>query len=420
MVRVRQPSTVIHQSPLISPESRLVTGSLVPTRCTMWQGDARSHRFRFLSVLAPVSVSGDDSGVRLVCGLSVMTLVSCLLALCFMVSAGAPVWAQTAKPDAASGLEAAGVRFLRIGTGPTSGTYFPVGGLIANAISSPPGARPCDRGGSCGVPGVIAVAQSTLGSVANIESLTRSEIDMAISQTDVAFWAFTGGGLYKGTPPQKQLRSLGYLYQEAFHLVVRKGSGINSIRDLKGKRVAVGEEGSGSLVESMMILEAYGISLKKKQFTPLYMKPGQAADALLKGDIDAFFFVAGPPTAIIARLMETTEIRILPIVGRTAMRLVEEIPFLQQGLIGENLYPGIAAVPTLTVGAMLLVREEMPDELAYQLAKALWHPNNLRLYGRSHPSAGQMSPRQAVIATGIPLHPGAERYYVGEGLLPAR
>ncbi|MBB6209167.1 TAXI family TRAP transporter solute-binding subunit [Novispirillum itersonii] len=397
-----------------------MTGSIPPARRSLWQGDACSHRSSATVILPSVwwREAGLRRGRMLPGG-----LLGVLVALVWGAAAAClalPAMAEQAKSESAAGLENAGVRFLRIGTGPTSGTYFPVGGLIANAVSSPPGARPCDRGGSCGVPGVIAVAQSTLGSVANLESLGRSEIDMAISQTDVAFWAFTGGGLYKGTAPQQQLRSLGYLYQEAFHLVVRKGSGINSIRDLKGKRVAVGEEGSGSLVESTMILEAYGVSLKKKQFTPLYMKPGQAADALLKGDLDAFFFVAGPPTAIIARLMETTEIRILPIVGRTALKLVQDIPFLQQGLIGENLYSGIAAVPTLTVGSMLLVREDMPEDLAYQLARALWHPNNLRLYGRSHPSAAQMSPKQAVTATGIPLHPGAERYYVEAGLLPAR
>lgn len=397
-----------------------MTGPVSPAHRLRW-GIAFLHRFRptrTLSVrLRRQGIGRDLHGLPLF-RLLPPALIAALIATLIAALTGA-AQAQPVQ-DPPTGLEAVGIKFLRIGTGPTSGTYFPVGGLIANAISNPPGARPCDRGGSCGVPGVIAVAQSTLGSVANIESLSRSEIDMAISQTDVAFWAFNGTGIYKGQPPQANLRSLGFLYQEAFHLVVRKDSGINSIRGLRGKRVAVGEEGSGSLVESIMILDAYGLSLKKKQYTPLYMKPGQAADALLKGEIDAFFFVAGPPTAIIARLMETADIRILPIVGRPALKLVNEIPFLQQGLIGENLYPGIAAVPTLTVGSMLLTTDALSDELAYQVTKSLWHPNNRRLFNRSHPSAAQMSAKEAIASTGIPLHPGAERYYVEAGLLPTR
>src|SRR5262245_25770950 len=105
-------------------------------------------------------------------------------------------------------------RFFRIGTGPTTGNYFTIGGIIANAISNPPGARPCDKGGSCGVPGLIAIAQTTQGSVQNIELITDKTLDSGLCQSDVAYWAYSGSGMYGGGPPFDGLRAIANLYQE--------------------------------------------------------------------------------------------------------------------------------------------------------------------------------------------------------------
>ena len=93
------------------------------------------------------------------------------------------------------------LRFFRIGTGTTGGTYFPIGGLIASAVSRPFGAPPCDQGGSCGVEGLIAVAQASLGSVENVDNVANQSIESGLSQADIAFWAYTGTGLYAGATP---------------------------------------------------------------------------------------------------------------------------------------------------------------------------------------------------------------------------
>ena len=149
------------------------------------------------------------------------------------------------------------ITFFRIGTGATAGTYFPIGGLIANAISNPPGSRSCADGGSCGVPGLVATAVASNGSVANVGAIASGSMQSAFTQSDVAYWAYTGTGIYDGRPKIDVLRAIANLYPESFHLVVRKGSGIKTMADLKDKRMSVDEPGSGTLVDARLILAAF-------------------------------------------------------------------------------------------------------------------------------------------------------------------
>src|SRR5262249_17273856 len=147
---------------------------------------------------------------------------------------------------------------FRIGTGPTSSSYFVIGGIIANAISNPPGSRPCDRGGSCGVPGLIATAQTTQGSVQNVDLIAGKALDSGLCQSDVAYWRYTGSGMYSDRKPVDSLRAIANLYQESLHVIVRADSSIASIADLAGKRVAIGERGSGTRAPPAPGLDRYG------------------------------------------------------------------------------------------------------------------------------------------------------------------
>ena len=223
------------------------------------------------------------------------------------------------------------IRFFRIGTGTTGGTYFPVGGMLANAISNPPGSRPCDRGGSCGVPGLIAVAQATQGSVENLKEMRTGTLKSALSQADIAFWAYQAIGPYKGQPPFDQLTSIANLYTETVHVVVRAESDIRNIGDLRGKVVSVGEEGSGTLVEARVILEAYGIS--EKDMEARYLKPGPAGDRLVEHDIDAFFIVGGHPIAAVAEAAARTPVRLLSFDDPHGRSLKEHLPFFTETVI---------------------------------------------------------------------------------------
>src|SRR5437667_799817 len=132
---------------------------------------------------------------------------------------------------AAGAARAQDITFFRIVTGGTVGTYFPIGGVIANAISNPPGSRPCSDGGSCGVPGLVATSVASNGSVANAAAIGAGTAQSGFVQSDVAFWAYTGTGVYDGRPKIDILRAIANLYPESFQLVVRRGLGINSVAD---------------------------------------------------------------------------------------------------------------------------------------------------------------------------------------------
>jgi TRAP transporter TAXI family solute receptor len=302
------------------------------------------------------------------------------------------------------------VIFLRIATGPTGGTYFPVGGLIANAISNPPGSRPCDRGGSCGVPGLIAAAVSTSGSVVNVQSLEANTAQLALVQADVAFWSWAGDGIFASDEPLENLRTLARLYPESIHLVARKDSGIKSVADLKGKRVSVGEKGSGTLVETRLILNAHGLKLSDVQAA--HIRPGPSADQLADGDLDALFFTGGAPLQAIADLAGRAEITLVPIRGKAADKLAAVFPYLSHNVIPAGTYPNQdVAVETLAVGAVLLTTTDMTDEMAYALTRSLWHPVSMELYRTGHPGGRLLDPDSADDGTGVPLHDGAARFY---------
>ncbi len=312
-------------------------------------------------------------------------------------------------------LRAQEMQYFRIATGTTGGTYFPIGGLIANAISNPPGSRPCDKGGSCGVPGLIAVAQATNGSVENIDLLRASTVEAGLAQADVAYWAYTGTGTYVGRPPFEQLRTIGTLYAEAVHVVVRADSDARSIPELKGKVVSVGEEGSGTLVDMRVVLEAYGLS--EKDLQPRYLKPGTAADHLARGEVEGFTIVGGTPVSAVSDVAGRLPVRLIPIDGPVAEQLRKTQRFFVETVVAADTYPGVPAVTTLGVGAELLVRAETSEERIYAITRALWHENTRRLLADGHPKGRSIDLTRAVAAIAVPLHSGAERYYREIGLI---
>src|SRR6185369_15958738 len=167
-------------------------------------------------------------------------------------------------------------RFFRIGTGGTGGTYYPVGGLIANAVST-------DK--------INVSAVATNGSVANVNGIVGGSMESGFSQADINAWAYTGTGIYEGKPKIEELRVIANLFPESVHVVVRKGAGFKSIADLKGKRVSLDEPGSGTLVNARALLAAYRIS--ERDIRPEYLKQVQCAEKLKDGSLDAYFQTTG-------------------------------------------------------------------------------------------------------------------------------
>lgn len=329
----------------------------------------------------------------------------------FLISAFAAVAVLGASPLHAS----EEISFFRIATGGVGGTYYPVGGLIAQAISNPPGSRPCDKGGSCGVPGLVAVAQSSHGSVANIAAIGKGQVDSGFAQSDIAFWAHSGTGTYAKSGKIENIRAIASLYPESIHLVAAKGSGIRSVRDLKGKRVSLDEEGSGTLVDARLILAAFGLS--EKSIKPVYVKSIPAAEKMIAGELDAFFVVAGYPASSIAELAKTHGAELIPIAGPEIEKMTAKYPFLTQGVIPAGSYEDMGEVATVNVRAQWVVSAAADEERVYQITKALWNQANRALLDSGHPQGKAITLETALDGIAIPLHPGAERFYEEAGLI---
>jgi len=307
------------------------------------------------------------------------------------------------------------IQFFSIGTGGTGATYYPLGGTIANAISNPPGSRPCDQGGSCGVPGLIAMAQSSRGSVDNIDGIKSGLFHSGFSQSDVAYWAYTGTGKFDGQTPTDELRAIAALYAEHIQLVARKDAGIQSVIDLKGKRVSLDERGSGSYVNATQILEAFGLA--ESELDVVFLKSAPAADAIIAGDLDAFFITSGYPTNAIIELASRTAITLVPIDGPDAEKITDKFGFYSSDTIPAGVYQGIDATNTLAVGAQWITSTKMDEDLIYAITKALWNDKSRRLLDVGHAKGKVVTLETALDGIAIPLHAGAERYYREIGAL---
>ncbi len=307
------------------------------------------------------------------------------------------------------------LNFFTIGTGGTAYTYYPVGGVIANAISKPPGSRECGQGGSCGVDGLIASAVSSRGSVDNVNAILSGLRNSGFAQSDVAYWAYTGTGTMEGKEPATNLRTIAALFEEHIHLVALADSGINSVLDLAGKRVSLDEPGSGTYVDANLILEANGLSAGDIKAEAL--KGGAASEALRNGKIDAFFVVAGYPTGSLVELASAADIKLVPIAGQGADALTEKYGFFASSDIPADTYEGVEATKTVAVGAQWYTSAKEDEELIYNITKALWNDETRKLLDVGHAKGKTITTSSALNGIGVPLHAGAERFYKEAGLL---
>lgn len=322
-------------------------------------------------------------------------------------------------------------RFFRIGTGATTGTSFVIGAEIANAISKPAGARDCAHGGSCGVEGLVAVAQATQGSIANALAVGSGQLEGALIEADIAHWAYTGRSpqtkacrrakpVNNGTALLAKsgaignLRAVAALYPAQVHLIARKAAKIRTIRDLRNKRVAMGEPASGTLADARLVLAAAGLS--ECRLKPRYPRLSEAATLLERGSLDAFFVTGGYPVPAVGDVGSRALVRLVPIVGTVRNRLERKYRFLPGAIPGET-YPGIdAEIHTVEQPMLFVVSAALPDELVYGITKALWQDATRRILDRGHPAGKRILFDDAVKDVTIPLHPGAASYYREAGL----
>ncbi|MCL4127962.1 UNVERIFIED_CONTAM: hypothetical protein GTU68_045833 [Idotea baltica] len=314
--------------------------------------------------------------------------------------------AVSAALIAGSGVAASAqdIQFFTIGTGGTAYTYYPVGG-----------SRECGEGGSCGVEGLIASAVSSRGSVDNVNAIISGLRNSGFAQSDVAYWAYTGTGTMEGKEPAADLRTIAALFEEHIHLVALADSGINSVADLKGKRVSLDEPGSGTYVDAKLILEANSVALD--DVTAEALKGGAASEALRNGKIDAFFVVAGYPTGALVELASAADIKLVPIDGDGAAALTEKYGFFAASDIPEGAYEGVGTTATVAVGAQWFTSAKEDEELIYNITKALWNEQSRKLLDVGHAKGKTITTGTALSGVGVPLHAGAERFYKEAGLM---
>lgn len=329
---------------------------------------------------------------------------------------------RTLLAAALVGLAAAGPataqapQFFRIGTGAAGGTYYPIGGMIANAISCPPGAPCREAGGTFGVPGLVAVAQATQGSVQNVNLIQAGAAESGFSQSDVAHWAYTATGLFDGRPRADRIRFIAHLFGEQLHAVVRRDSPVQRLEDLRGKRVVVGLQASGARIGSELVLEAAGL---RGAYTPEFLAAQQGVERMQDRGLDAVLQVVAAPAAAFTEFCSRSGCRLLPFSDAQISAVNQRAPFYSRGVIAKGTYEGVTEdVPTLSVGAVWLVGAQVPDALVYEVTKSLWSETTKGLLQRGHVRARDIVAETALMGRGdVPFHPGAERFYREAGLL---
>jgi hypothetical protein len=302
-------------------------------------------------------------------------------------------------------------KFFRIASAGAGGTYFAIARVIASAISSPLGARPCERGGTCGVPGLIAIALSTDGSVANVDAIQSGAIKSGFAHSDVTFWAYTATGQFAKQYKHDRLRVIANLYPEHVHVVIRANSGLKSIPDLRGRRLGLGRPASGARVGAMLILEAYGMK-ENVDYRAELLGGAQAFEAIRDDRLDATLTVSGFPNPGITELASEVGLDLLAISAAVRAKVKNAAPFYHDAVIPAGTYEGVDKdVQTLAVAAQWLVGSEVDAELVYQITRTLWNDATRELLDKGHAKGREIRLETALDAISIPLHPGAERYY---------
>ncbi|MBN2569204.1 MAG: TAXI family TRAP transporter solute-binding subunit [Deltaproteobacteria bacterium] len=305
-------------------------------------------------------------------------------------------------------------KFFAVATGGTGGTYYPLGGALAQALSSK-------------IPDLIVTAQSGNASTANLNLIRSHGIESAFVQNNTAYQAYTGIDQFKGNPV-KNVRGIASLYPEVIQIVTLKSANIKSVKELKGKRVIPGDRGSGTAVDAENIMQAAGMTFK--DFGALdWLSFTGISQRMKDGQADAGFITAGIPTSSVMELTSQTDIAILDIDDALIKKTTDKWPFYAKVTIPAGTYRGQdAAVDTVAVMAQWVVDAVIPEDIVYQITVALWEkgkhvlrqddaPSAAAIMGQVHAKGKDVTLETALDGMAIPLHSGAAKYYKEKGLI---
>lgn len=291
--------------------------------------------------------------------------------------------------------------FVNVATGGTGGTYYPLGGAMAKIFNE-------------NVEGVTANAQATGASVENIGLVSTGETEVAFVQNDVTYYAWTGTESFADKDKITNIRGMAMLYPEVVQIIATESSGIQSVDDLKGKKVAVGAPGSGTEVNARQILEEHGITYDDLGKAD-YLSFNEAADQLKDKQIDAAFVTAAVPTSAVTEVTQTSDIVVVNVDSAKISSLIEKYPFYTEVTIPADSYKGQTSdVTTPAVMAMLVVPENLDEDLVYNLTKQLFEQRQVII--DTHDKGNDIKLDTALAGMPIDVHPGSQRYYDEKGV----
>lgn len=303
----------------------------------------------------------------------------------------------------AGGANAVEEKFITIGTGGQTGVYYVVGQSICRLVN---------RGES--EHGIKCTAPSTGGSVANLNAIRAGEQDMGIVQSDQQYKALKGQESFESAGPNEELRAVFAVHPESFTVMARKDAGIKTFDDLKGKRVNIGNPGSGQRATMDVLMREKGWDVGVFRLAS-ELKAAEQAQALCDNKIDAMLYVVGHPNGSIQEAASSCEAVLVPVTGPEVDKLVAEFPYYATSIIPGGMYPGSDQdTPTFGVAATLVSSTKASDEVVYQVVKAVFE--NFDRFKRLHPAFENLDPARMIKAgLSAPLHDGAVKYYKEKG-----
>ncbi|MEK5040853.1 TAXI family TRAP transporter solute-binding subunit [Sporosarcina sp. FSL K6-3457] len=280
--------------------------------------------------------------------------------------------------------------FLSILTGGTQGTYYPLGGSFADYITE--------------ATGIKTTAEVSQASAANMTTLHDGDADIAFVQTDIAYYASKGELMFDGEIIDG-VSAIGALYPETVQLITLEKNAIKTYADLKGKKISVGAPGSGTYANAEQLLEIHGLTMD--DIKPQNLDFGESQESLQSGQIDAAFITAGTPTGAVEGLNAVANVFVVPVEDAKADELIKKYPYYAKETIPAGTYGLTEDTPAVSVGAMLVIQNEVPEDLGYEITKAIYD-NASKL---QHAKGKLIKAESGLDGIGIPVHPGAQKYF---------
>jgi uncharacterized protein len=292
--------------------------------------------------------------------------------------------------------------FVSIGTGGVTGVYYPAGGAICRLMNK----TKSDHGFRCS-------AESTGGSIYNINNVRAGELEFGVAQSDWQYHAYHGTSSFEDQGEFKDLRAVFSLHAEPVTVMARKDSGIAGIEDVKGKRLNIGNPGSGTRGTWDVLAETLSISEGDLKLAA-EMKSAEVSQALCDNKIDSYFWLIGHPAALMQETVATCDAQFVPVEGDKIDELVGSTPYYRKAVIPAGMYNNEADVPTFGVGATVITSASVSEDAVYTLVKSVF--DNFEDFKKLHPAFANLKPEEMISdALSAPLHPGAEKYYREQG-----